>query len=63
VFKNVVGRASTLAETSEFVALIENKTYTKASLLAVAANLENFQTTINLVGMQTTGVEYTPFTI
>jgi hypothetical protein len=63
VFKNVVGRASTLAETSEFVALIENKTYTKASLLAVAANLQDFQTTINLVGMQTTGVEYTPFTI
>jgi hypothetical protein len=63
VFKNVVGRASTLAETSEFVALIENKTYTKASLLTIAANLEDFQTTINLVGMQTTGVEYTPFTI
>lgn len=63
VFKNVVGRASTLAETAEFVALIENKTYTKASLLNVAANLEDFQDTIDLVGMQTTGVEYTPFTI
>jgi hypothetical protein len=63
VFKNVVGRASTLAETSEFVALIENKTYTKASLLSIAATLEDFQDTINLVGMQTTGVEYTPFTI
>lgn len=63
VFLNVVGRASTLAETKEFVSLIENNTYTKAGLIVIATNMEDFQDTVDLVGMQTTGVEYTPFTI
>lgn len=63
VFLNVVGRVSTLAETTEFVTLIENKTYSKADLIVIASNMEDFQDTIDLVGLQTTGVEYTPFII
>jgi hypothetical protein len=45
------------------VSVLELGNQTKADLLVMASNLESFQTTINLVGMQTTGVEYTPFTI
>jgi hypothetical protein len=63
VFLNVVGRAGTLAEVAHYVSVLELGNQTKADLLVMASNLESFQTTINLVGMQTTGVEYTPFTI
>jgi hypothetical protein len=63
VFLNVVGRASTLAETAHYVGVLEKGNQTKADLLVMASNLESFQTTIDLVGMQTTGVDYTPFTI
>lgn len=63
VFQNVVGRAGTLAEVAHYVGVLENGNQTKADLLVMASNLESFQDTIDLVGMQTTGVEYTPFTI
>lgn len=63
VFQNVVGRAGTLAEVAHYVNVIERGNQTKADLLVIASNLESFQDTIDLVGMQTTGVEYTPFTI
>lgn len=63
VFLNVVGRNSTLAETAHYVGVIERGNQTKADLLVMASNLESFQTTIDLVGMQTTGVEYTPYVI
>jgi hypothetical protein len=63
VFLNVVGRNSTLAETAHYVNVLDSGRQTKADLLVMASNVEDFQTTINLVGLQTTGVEYTPFTI
>ena len=63
VFLNVVGRNSTLAETAYYVDILDSGRQTKADLLVMASNVEDFQTTINLVGLQTTGVEYTPFTI
>lgn len=63
VFLNVVGRNSTLAETAHYVDILDSGRQTKADLLVMASNVEDFQTTINLVGLQTTGVEYTPFTI
>jgi hypothetical protein len=63
VFLNVVGRNSTLAETAHYVNILDSGRQTKADLLVMASNVEDFQTTINLVGLQTTGVEYTPFTI
>lgn len=63
VFLNVVGRAGTLAEVAHYVGVIERGNQTKADLLVMASNLESFQNTIDLVGMQTTGVEYTPYTI
>jgi hypothetical protein len=63
VFQNVVGRAGTLAEVAHYVGVLERGNQTKADLLVMASNVESFQDTIDLVGMQTTGVEYTPFTI
>lgn len=63
VFLNVMGRASTLSETAHYVGVIENGYKTKADLLVMASNLQDFQTTIDLVGLQTTGVDYTPYTI
>jgi hypothetical protein len=61
VFQNVVGRTATLAETGYFSGLLDNGINTKADLLLQAAYLEDFQTTINLVGLQITGIEYTPY--
>lgn len=63
VFENVVGRAGTLTEVAYYVGILERGNQTKADLLVMASNVESFQDTIDLVGMQTTGVEYTPFTI
>jgi hypothetical protein len=63
VFQNVVGRAGTLAEIAHYVDVLELGNQTKADLLIMASNIESFQDTINLVGMQTTGLEYIPFTI
>jgi len=59
VFLNVVGRASTLAETAHYVGVLERGNQTKADLLVMASNVEDFQTAINLVGLQVTGIEYT----
>jgi len=63
VFQNVVGRAGTLAEVTHYVDVLERGNQTKADLLVMASNLESFQDTINLVGMQTIGLEYTPYII
>jgi len=61
VFQNVVGRSATLAETGYFSELLDKGINTKADLLLQAAYLEDFQSTINLVGLQVTGIEYTPY--
>lgn len=63
VFLNVVGRTSTLEETLHYVGVLERGDQTKADLLVMASNVGNFQDTIDLVGLQTIGVEYTVFTI
>lgn len=60
VYNNVFGQQATLAEVAELVAYMETNNVSQAQLLVTAANLEDFQTTINLVGM-TSGIEYTPF--
>jgi hypothetical protein len=63
VFLNVAGRASTLVETAYFVGVLERGEQTKADLLIMASNVESFQDTIDLVGLQPFGVEYTPFIV
>ena len=61
VWKNVFGDDATLAEVNEVLAIMKNGNYTQADILVLAANQESFQTTIDLVGMQTTGVDYVPY--
>lgn len=61
VWKNVFGDDATLAEVNEVLAIMKNGNYTQADILVLAANQEAFQTTIDLVGMQTTGLDYVPY--
>ena len=61
VFNNVYGQQATLAEVNELVGFMETNHLSQAQVLVLAANLETFQDTIDLVGMQTAGIEYTPY--
>jgi hypothetical protein len=61
VWKNIFGTDATFAQTTEIVKLMTTNGYSQADILLVAANHATFQTTINLVGLETTGVEYTPY--
>ena len=60
VFNNVMGHQATLTEVADLVAYMDTNHLSQAQVLVAAANLEDFQTTINLVGM-TSGIEYTPY--
>lgn len=60
VFNNVVGRAATTAEVTAFVGELNKGTFTQASLLVLASDLPAFETAIGLVGLATTGIDYTP---
>jgi len=59
VWLNVVGVAATTDQTNEFVGYLNNGTFTRDSLLEIASGLDGFHTNIDLVGMATTGIEYT----
>ena len=59
VYENVFGTAATLEEIETFAGLIDNGTYSKAELLLLGTQVEDFQTTIDLVGLADVGIEYT----
>jgi hypothetical protein len=61
VYQNVYGSAATLNQVAALVDYMEVNQLSQAQILVAAANLEVFQDTIDLVGMQTTGIEYTPY--
>ena len=48
------------ASLNTYVGLLNNGTYTQATLLSVAATTSINQNRVNLVGLSQTGVEYTP---
>ena len=65
VYKNVVGVAPDTVSEATFVNDLNNGTYTKASLLALAAGVADsgggtLATQINLVGLQAQGLSYHP---
>ncbi|MFI3221796.1 MAG: hypothetical protein QX191_02045 [Methylococcaceae bacterium] len=65
VYKNVVGVAPDTVSEATFVNYLNNGTYTKASLLALAADVADggggtLATQINLVGLQAHGLSYHP---
>ncbi len=58
LFQNVMGRAPTASEKSLYTGLIDNGTYTQASLAWAAAQTAENQAGINLVGLAATGLDY-----
>lgn len=62
VWHNVFGTNATFAEVANLVSYMDTHHVSQAEVLVAAANREEFQTTINLVGM-TTGIEYTPYEV
>lgn len=60
VYKNVMGTDATLTEVTNLTAWMTNSNLTQGDVLVIASELESFETAIGLVGLATTGIEYTP---
>ena len=60
VYKNVMGTDATLADVTSLTNWMTANKYTQADVLVTASELASFETAIGLVGLATTGIEYTP---
>jgi hypothetical protein len=60
VYKNVMGADATLAQVTSYTGWMAANSYTQADVLVMASELASFETAIGLVGLATTGIEYTP---
>ena len=60
VYKNVMGTDATLADVTGLTNWMTANKYTQADVLVAASELTSFETAIGLVGLATTGIEYTP---
>ena len=63
VYKNVFGADATLAQVTDYTAWMQNSNLSQADVLVAASELAAFETTIGLVGLATTGIEYTPVVV
>jgi hypothetical protein len=63
VYKNVMGTNATYAETQNLLTWMSGNKYSQADVLVAASELASFETAIGLVGLATTGIEYTPVTV
>jgi hypothetical protein len=61
VYKNVFGTDATLAQVTAYTDWMTTNNLSQADVLVTASELTAFETTIGLVGLATTGIEYTPF--
>lgn len=61
VYKNVTGNNATFEEVTALTNWMVGNKYSQADVLVIASELPAFETTIGLVGLATTGIEYTPF--
>jgi hypothetical protein len=61
VYKNVYGTNASLADVTALTTWMTTNNYSQADVLVAASELAAFETTIGLVGLATTGIEYTPF--
>ena len=61
VYKNVFGTDATLTQVTEYTTWMQNSNLSQADVLVAASELSAFETTIGLVGLATTGIEYTPY--
>jgi hypothetical protein len=62
VYKNVYGTTASLTDVTALTAWMTSNKYSQADVLVAASELAAFETTIGLVGLATTGIEYTPVT-
>ena len=60
VYKNVFGTDATLTQVTDYTAWMTNSNLSQADVLVAASELATFETAIGLVGLATTGIEYTP---
>jgi hypothetical protein len=60
VYKNVYGTTASLADVTALTTWMTTNNYSQADVLVTASELASFETTIGLVGLATTGIEYTP---
>jgi hypothetical protein len=60
VYKNVMGTTASLADVTALTNWMTANKYTQADVLVTASELASFETAIGLVGLATTGIEYTP---
>ena len=60
VYKNVTGTDATLADVTALTNWMTGNHYSQADVLVIASELPAFETAIDLVGLATTGIEYTP---
>jgi len=63
VYKNVTGTDATLLDVTSLTNWMTGNHLSQADVLVIASQLEDFQTDIDLVGLATTGIEYTPFIV
>lgn len=60
VYKNVFGTDATLSQVQAYTTWMESNHLSQAQVLVQASDLPAFETAIGLVGLATTGIEYTP---
>jgi hypothetical protein len=60
VYKNVTGTTATLADVTGLTNWMTANNYSQADVLVTASELASFETAIGLVGLATTGIDYTP---
>jgi hypothetical protein len=60
VYKNVYGTDATLTQVTDYTAWMTNSKLSQADVLVAASELAAFETSIGLVGLATTCIEYTP---
>ena len=63
VYKNVMGTTATLADVTGLTNWMTANNYSQADVLVTASELASFETAIGLVGLATTGIEYTPVVV
>jgi uncharacterized delta-60 repeat protein len=65
VFRNVVGHEASSGDVDSLVSYMDgrNASYSQADFLSIIAGIDLNQSHVNLVGLQTTGLEYTEYTL
>jgi hypothetical protein len=58
-----MGTTATLAEVTALTNWMTANKYSQADVLVTASELATFETAIGLVGLATTGIEYTPVVV